>query len=479
LDATPVLADIPNRSALVTIPAREAKTSDNGSALGIYLETMMIAGLEELVLRCPDESGRIHIREAIKSYEGSAYRAAIITTYVAVCFDLIEKLRALAAAGDAEAKALLVSLSNLQNQQANNDPKAVSGLLEFERSLLEVFRNKFDFFGTHEFEDLNRLRQDRNRCAHPSFLHTAQPYSPTAELARLHISNAINLVLSQQPRQGKAALESLKAVVLSQNFPTSRADALERLKGSELANGRDALVRAFVDELAFGWPDSASPYHKKLAAVHALLATVEINRPIAVPRAAVAMEKLLMSPEPDAVHFGGVIALRVPDAGEIASEPARAVIKQWLQNPKTRGRANAVRHALVISWLLEVARGAASTLTASEIANATGEVPEEVISRAVELFASVNNWAEANDLAPKIMVPFAGKFTVVNIERVLIAAKSGAADLQGSGGFRQFLDAVAEQNPIGKEGLNALLATYDLDHYTIGAEADPPEVAEE
>lgn len=189
----------------------------------------MIADLEGLILKCPDENARSHIREGVRCYEGGAYRAAIISAYVAVCFDLIEKVRSLSAAGDAEAKTLLSVLSNLQDQQKKNDPKAITGLLEFERNLLEVFRDKFDFFGAHEFEDLARLRQDRNRCAHPTFLLSSLPYSPSAELARLHLYNALSLVLTQPPRQGRAALDSLSRVILSATFPTSAEDALERL----------------------------------------------------------------------------------------------------------------------------------------------------------------------------------------------------------------------------------------------------------
>lgn len=64
----------------------------------------MIAGFDELILQCSNEHARTQIREAVKCYEASAYRAAIVGAYVAVSFDLIDKLRILAAAGDGAAK---------------------------------------------------------------------------------------------------------------------------------------------------------------------------------------------------------------------------------------------------------------------------------------------------------------------------------------------------------------------------------------
>lgn len=439
----------------------------------------MIAGLEELVLRCTDDNGRANIREAVKCYEGGAYRAAIITAYVAVCFDLIEKLRILSSLGDSEAKRLVTTLDNLHVQRTNSDPKALPGLLEFERMLLEVFRDKFDFFGAHEFEDLSRLRQDRNRCAHPSFSHSSQPYSPNAELARFHIFNAITLVLSQHPRQGKAALDSLRAVILSQNFPNNPDGVFERLKGSELSNGRDNLITSLIDELAFGWPNATSPYHKSPAVVNVLIATVEIKRPIAIPRLTKAVDKLLLSPDVEAVRFGAVLALRVPEIGEVASNPSRAVLKQWLQNPETLSRANAIRLASRISWLKETAITTAATLTATEVGKASGEVVDPVVARGISLFARASSWSEANTLAPKVVLPYVDRIDRSQIEEVLKSAHDKSADLVGSGGFKQFIQGVNDKNPIGHEELCELLIKYELEFYISDLKSSDPDGSDE
>jgi hypothetical protein len=43
---------------------------------------------------------RSYLREAVDCYNAGLYRAAIVTTWVAVVFDLIEKIRELALSGD-------------------------------------------------------------------------------------------------------------------------------------------------------------------------------------------------------------------------------------------------------------------------------------------------------------------------------------------------------------------------------------------
>jgi len=190
----------------------------------------MLAGFDELILSCRTEEARSQIGEAIRCYEGASYRAAIVMSYMAVCFDLIDKLKALDAAGDGAAKTLIGELKKYQQQLDSGNSQAIQNLLAFERNLLEKFRDDFEFFGSNEFDELARLREDRNRCAHPTFLKSEQPYIPSAELARMHIRNALVLVLSQEPRQGKAALEEIRRAILSQYFPTVINDAAERFK---------------------------------------------------------------------------------------------------------------------------------------------------------------------------------------------------------------------------------------------------------
>ena len=118
----------------------------------------MLTTLDEAVLKCKSKDARNHIAEAVRCYESGAYRSAVVSTYVAVCFDLIEKLRALSVSGDGNAKLLLEKLDKYQNQLDSGNEQAITSLLRFERELIERFRDEFEFFGVNEFEELRRLR---------------------------------------------------------------------------------------------------------------------------------------------------------------------------------------------------------------------------------------------------------------------------------------------------------------------------------
>lgn len=425
----------------------------------------MLAGFDELTLSCSDEASRDHIREAIRCYESGAYRSAIVATYISVCFDLIEKIRILSAAGDGNATNLLSDLTELQTQRDNGNLKAIPGLLQFERTLLEEFRDKFDFFGVNEFDDLARLREDRNRCAHPTFFKSNLPYAPSAELARLHIRNALIHVLTQEPRQGKAALANLEAVVLSAHFPGDVSAAVLRLKGAGLSNARDALTRGFIDALMFGLPDSSSPYYSKQPAMIALEAAIEINRPVALPRAIADVSKLLLRTEPDAIKVGASVALLITEIGEDLDEVSKGVIRTWIQKEDSEYLGNVIKRALKMPWCKDDAIARIPTLTAAQIGNLKGEVPPEIVSRAAELYASASNWIDANNLASTCALPFADRFSTDDLKIVFGNASGGKADLLGSHGFKDLITSLYEKNPAGQAGIDALLDEHGLDYY--------------
>jgi hypothetical protein len=423
----------------------------------------MMLSFDEMIVRCVDAEAKVHIREAVRCYEAAAYRASIVSAHVSVCFDLIAKLRSLGAGGDAVATAMVTKLDNFQQQLSAGNLAAIKGLLEFERTLLEEFRDKFDFFGTQEFEELNRLRADRNRCAHPTFSHDALPYTPPAELARLHIRSALTYVLSQPPKQGKAALASLQATVASPYFPLVLDEAVRRLRGSEIGTARDVLVRAFVDDLAFGWPDPAHPYHGDGHVLVALQATIELHRPIALPRLVAAIDKLAKSGLPDAVAFAAAAALRVREAGELVDEASQAVLRLWLGADTSTNKGKSIKRALEIGWWRESALAELTTLTADQIAAVT-DPPSDMITRAAEIYATATNWDEANALAAKVANPLADRYSAVDVGIVFNASHNGA-DLRGSHGFREFIRLLYDQNPMPDADLEALMDQHNLEPY--------------
>lgn len=196
-----------------------------------------LADLDELILRCRDDRARSLIAEAVSGYRANAFRSAVVATWVAVCFDLIEKLRELALAGDAAAEK---QTERLEKIRASDD---VSAALAFERDLLKLARDQFEFFSPLEYVDLQRLQEDRNRCAHPSLVDETSPYRPSAELVRAHIVSAVDHVLRHPPAQGKFALDRLLTQIDSEYFPTKKQGALEALRVGPLTKARESLVR--------------------------------------------------------------------------------------------------------------------------------------------------------------------------------------------------------------------------------------------
>lgn len=423
----------------------------------------MILSLEELIVQCANDQAKAHIREAVSSYEVGAYRAAIVSAYVAVCFDLIAKLRSLASGGDKDAVALVSKLDNLQEQQRQRNPQAIKGLLEFERSLLEDFRDKFDFFGHQEFEELSRLRADRNRCAHPTFSHDALPYTPAAELARLHIRSALTYVLSQPARQGKAALAGLRAVIMSPYFPSVLNDAVVRLRGTEIGSAREPLVRAFIDDLVLGWPDPNSPYHYHNNVIVAIEAAVELNRQVVVPRLKTAIEKLAKSGDPDCVRFSAAVALRVLEVGEQIDAATQVVLRNWLKHETFHDKGRTVKSALKLDWWRASALETMAKLNADELAGVI-DPPPEMITRVAKVYSTATSWDQANTLAASIANPVADRFSLDDIALVLNASNNGA-DLRGSHGFREFINLLYDKNPIDNLVLEALLDEHNLALY--------------
>lgn len=211
--------------------------------------TIGLIDLDELILRCRDERAREYIREAVSCYKAGAFRACIVATWIAVVFDFIHKLRELDLTGDKQARVKLEEFDRIREAGQS----AIKEALEFERSVLRVAAEDYELLTPLERQDLERLQEDRNRCAHPSMHSTETPYAPTAELARAHLRNAVECLLEREPVQGKAAFDRIWTDVMSEYFPMRQSEAQKHFEAGPLVRARDSLVRnlvvAFVKEL--------------------------------------------------------------------------------------------------------------------------------------------------------------------------------------------------------------------------------------
>ncbi len=200
----------------------------------------MLIDLDELVSECPDPRSRKYIREAVQCYKAGAYRSSVVACWIAVVFDLVDKIREIGAAGDLAAQQTIATFDKARQEHD------VRASLSFEKDLLTLARDKFEFISPIEFIDLSRLVDDRNRCAHPSQVSDNEVFEATPELARLHIVNAVKYVLSKPAAQGKAALDQLLADLDSRFFPSKFEDVKVFLNAGPLAKPRESLLKNYL-----------------------------------------------------------------------------------------------------------------------------------------------------------------------------------------------------------------------------------------
>lgn len=196
--------------------------------------------LDELIIRCRDKISRNFIQEAVLCYRAGAFRSCIVATWNAVVFDFLHKLRELELLGDKQAEELLENFENLRESEN------YKGSWQFEASIPEFALTKFELISTVEKSDIERLFDDRSRCAHPSMTSLDEPFEATAELARYHLRNAVSNLLEHPPVQGRAALKRIEKDIESEYFPSELELAIQYLKKSLLERARPALINSIV-----------------------------------------------------------------------------------------------------------------------------------------------------------------------------------------------------------------------------------------
>jgi hypothetical protein len=219
------------------------------SAGGFFMQTTGRLGLldmDVLALSVRDRESRRLIDEAITAYRGGALRSALMSTWIAVAYDLISKVRELAALSDPAATAFVVEIDHAINAK---DTKKFQNI---ENDLLNKVGNDLQLLAPHEYTAFTRLHDDRHLCAHPAFIAEDELYQPTPELVRAHIAHALQYLLVHAPLQGKSAIERFFVDLMNPSFPLTgdeigvfvRARYLDRAKEVLVVNLIKAVVSA-------------------------------------------------------------------------------------------------------------------------------------------------------------------------------------------------------------------------------------------
>ena len=417
--------------------------------------------IEDLVQRCRSTNARAYIKEAVDSYRIGAYRACVITTWIALVYDFIDKLRELALAGDAAAAKRVTEFDEIQKKRDTD------AALKFEREVLTIAKDEFELITIQEMADLNRLFEDRNRCGHPNLNRDNEVYTPPAELARLHLRIAIEHVLERPPVQGKAALTMLRQTVDSDYFPIIIAETEQILKATPLLRAKRNLVREFVLSAFISLMREALPERKMLqrlaAAQVAQRLHPEITRSLLEEKFD---EAVFKTPDDSLVRVLWLLAAH-PDLQSLLKEATWVKVENYAR-AMPAAEFDAVLYSLAIPRLRQfgitrIKEASKSELSAA-VARLRGKPDDTFIDRCIEIYADAMSFDSANSMAKEMINPLIGYLSPSQAKALILAGKNGqvresnqytgvVSNIKSSG--RLAKDVLT--NVINESGLNAKL----------------------
>jgi hypothetical protein len=269
----------------------------------------------------------MYFLDAVKAYKAGALRAALSSAWVAVVYDLISKYRELDALGDAAATAFIQSWDTAT---AAHDVKK---LLQLEGQIIDDATTSTQLVNPIGRTHLERLREDRHLCAHPAFSTEAELFEPSPELVRLHLVNAIGLVLSQEPLQGKAIFEQFDLDVQSTGFPNDHAKIQDYVEQRYLARVRPQNVKNFgivlAKSLLKGIPPQWEIQRRKIVSS---LVAIRDRAPGSWPDLSQTIVRLIDSLEPENRHRAIAFIASFPDFWAQLQAPTATALEQTVEN---------------------------------------------------------------------------------------------------------------------------------------------------
>lgn len=415
--------------------------------------------LDELTLRCRDEKARQYIAEAVASYRAGAFRSSIVATWIAVCFDVIEKLRELALAGDKEAEL------QVQDIDATRRTGDLTRALKFERELLELAKDKFELISPLEYIDLDRLQADRNRCAHPSLTSDDQAYVPSAELARLHIHSAVTHLLQHPPVQGKYALDRLLQEIDSDYFPSTAKAARVAFGSGPLRRPRESLVRNLVLVLCKTLLKD-KPEWKRRSRIAAALQAIQGLHPAQCSKAMVERLSTMVRAVPDVELLTAIKFLTsVPDCWQYLEADVRQRLQNYVSSLPA-GDLDEVESLLTYPPLQTQARHRVRVATKKELRETLFfDLPAEVATKYIDLYLESRSFDDANDWAKQVAIHI-GDFSADHVRKLL----SGVAkneQILGSFQLGPLISSLRSRKKLPEDEFESLLKKNGLEEHAL------------
>jgi hypothetical protein len=354
----------------------------------------------------------------VKAYKAGALRGALTSAWVALVFDLIAKYRELSAIGDAAATAFLQSWDNATTAGD------IAKLLQLEGGILDDATTNTQVINRIARTHLDRLRADRHLCAHPAFSAEAELFEPSPELVRLHLVNAVDLVLSQEPLQGKAIFELYDVDVQSTGFPTAHERIVDYVEQRYLARVRPQNVRNFGSVLAKsllkGVPPQWEAFHRKIMSS---LVAIRDRAAHAWPDVSLAIVRLIDNLEPFNRPRAITFIAAFPDFWQRLQEPTRTALLATIENADPvaiidyRVLAGATVPQFRAALLALIAR-----FNRQQLAAAIASQPlTDLWPAAVGKYRESGGWRGSEANFSDLITPFAGRLGQQQLDQLLEA----------------------------------------------------------
>jgi hypothetical protein len=414
-----------------------------------------LTDLDELLLKCRTGKSKRYITEAVQCYRAGAYRAAVVMTWLAVVFDLFEKLRELDLAGDANARTLTTQLDSIITR---NDKASA---MQFERDLLQKAHAELELFDDRVLLELERLRDDRNHCAHPSMLDAETHYAPSAEAVRYHLANAVEHLIRHGPSQGKSALVRLDNLLEASLFPSTQDELVEHLRHGPLGHPRQALLRNYLVILLkalFRERPLANPARireiletgdRDERRLNCISATVQLHRNLALPVLDEKFDGLVTSGTDSNLSLATSLCARVPEVWMMLSRAQQNRTNRYVRE----GDSSSVT-ILVDAWQVADLRASAQErLTqatrkewATLAAQSDGKAPIEWVRLAIDQLESAGSYDDSNARCD-FLARNVETLAVADVDHILQHAKANN-EVRQSHGFPRLLRACQTRDVI-------------------------------
>ncbi|MEU2770665.1 MULTISPECIES: hypothetical protein [Streptomyces] len=384
--------------------------------------------LEERVNRVFNPDLRPLVSEAYRCYASGSARGAIVLTWTAVCADLIAKAQILHEEGESQAKGLV---TDVERAQGSVESEAIPIMLTLEKTLLDT-AEKLELIDFTQRKQLERIRDDRHLCAHPSIRPLGELYEPTMEYARAHLAAALEAVLIHPPSQGRKIVDSfLKHVVdpgfvydtgyLTHTFfdrvrPSARFKVVEAAAKFAVLTIEDPAIKIETEEFA----DRMAKCLRSFA-----------GRDADLVKKAVAKQMPRLETAEPAVQLQALGRLGdLPAFWAALAEPVRNLLNGKIESIGSRLQSKGIESAEAKSLALVALPELRATLPAlaeafpklgaASRAQVIGQRPHpHFTSFLPQLLKDVKSYDSGQSIAERAVLPCAGHLSLLELEQVL------------------------------------------------------------